>query len=30
MWFLYIMFSLFAFVILGNIAGIARTMANHK
>ncbi len=30
MWFLYIMFSLFAFILLGNVAGILRTFANHK
>lgn len=30
MWFVYIMYILFAFVIVGNIAGIARTLSNHK
>ncbi|NYF25643.1 hypothetical protein HDC33_002499 [Sporosarcina sp. JAI121] len=30
MWFIYIMFALFAFVIVGNLAGLARTFSNHK
>ena len=28
MWFLYIMFTLFAFVIVGKIAGLVRTFSN--
>lgn len=30
MWFLYIMFALFAFVIVGTVAGLAMTFSNHK
>ncbi|MBE1553252.1 hypothetical protein H4683_000321 [Filibacter limicola] len=30
MWFLYIMFTLFAFVLLGVGAGLVRTFSNHK
>lgn len=30
MWFLYIMFALFAFVIVGNVAGLVMTYSNNK
>ena len=30
MWFLYIMFILFAFVIVGNVAGLVRTFKHHQ
>ena len=30
MWFLYIMFTLFAFVIVGTVAGLVITFSNHK
>lgn len=30
MWFLYIMFTLFAFVGIGTIAGLVRTFSAHK
>ncbi len=30
MWFIYIMFALFAFVLVGNIVGLARTYSSHK
>jgi hypothetical protein len=30
MWFIYIMFALFAFVIVGNLTGLVRTFNNHK
>ena len=30
MWFLFIMFALFAFVLFGNIIGLVRTYSSHK
>ena len=30
MWFLYIMFALFAFVLVGNIAGLVMTYSNKN
>ena len=30
MWFLYIMYILFAFILIGTIAGLVSTFNNHK
>lgn len=30
MWFLYIMYTLFAFIIVGTTAGLVTTFSNHK
>ncbi|MBB4824600.1 hypothetical protein HNO89_001824 [Sporosarcina luteola] len=30
MWFLYIMFALFAFILAGTLFGLVRTFSNHK
>ncbi len=30
MWFIYIMFALFAFVLVGSVAGVALSYTNHK